>query len=78
MLGRVKLLQNMSLVETFYAQPRLTRFADVRLLNETLLVVEPHKRLTFSLGFVATFDAAPPATVPRTDTQLRTSLGVKF
>ncbi len=77
-LGRLKLAENMSLVETFYAQPRLTRFADVRLLNETLLVITPNKRFTFNLGFTVTFDAEPPATVSRMDTLLRTSLGVKF
>ena len=77
-LGRVKLTDNMSLVETFYAQPRLTQFSDYRLLNETLLSVEPNKRLTFSLGFIFSYDTAPPLTVPPLDTQLRTSLGVKF
>ena len=77
-LGRVKLIEHMSLVETLYAQPLAKRFSDFRLLNETLLVVEPHKRLTFSTGFTIVYDSAPPATVPPLDTQLRTSLGVKF
>ncbi|HEX8434517.1 DUF481 domain-containing protein [Archangium sp.] len=77
-MGRVKLMENMSLVETLYVQPRLTRFSDVRLLNETLLLVEPNKRFTFSMGFVLTYDSAPPATVSRLDTQLRSGIGVKF
>jgi len=77
-LGRVKLAQNMSLVETLYVQPRLTRLADLRILNETLLVVTPNARFTFSLGFIITYDAEPPATVSPLDTQLRTALGVKF
>jgi len=47
-------------------------------LNETLLLVEPNKRFTFSLGFVLTYDADPPATVSRFDTQLRSAIGVKF
>ncbi len=78
MLGRVKLAQNMSLVETMYVQPRLTSVRDLRILNETLLVVTPNARFTFSMGFIAAYDAEPPATVSRLDTQLRTSLGVKF
>jgi putative salt-induced outer membrane protein YdiY len=65
-------------VETLYVQPRLTRFADVRVLNETLLTVEPNKRFTFSIGFILTYDAEPPATVSRFDTQLRSGMGVKF
>jgi hypothetical protein len=77
-LGRVRLLENLSLVETLYVQPRLTRFSDVRVLNDTSLVVDVNKRLTFSTGLVLTYDAAPPATVSRFDTQLRSGLGVKF
>jgi hypothetical protein len=77
-LARVKLMENLSLVETLYVQPRLTRFSDVRLLNETLLAVDANKRITFTTGFVLTYDTAPPATVSRLDTQLRTGIGVKF
>jgi len=77
-MGRVRLMENMSLVETLYVQPRLTRFSDVRVLNETLLTVEPNERFTFSMGFVLTYDADPPATVSRFDTQLRSAMGVKF
>jgi hypothetical protein len=77
-IGRVRLMENISLVETVYVQPRLTKFSDVRLLNETLLAVEANKRVTFTTGFVLTYDAAPPATVSRMDTQLRTGIGVRF
>jgi putative salt-induced outer membrane protein YdiY len=74
----VKVMENMSFVETLYVQPRVTRLSDIRLLNETLLLVEPNKRFTFSTGLVITYDTAPPATVSRMDTQVRTALGVKF
>ena len=77
-MGRVKLMENMNLVETLYVQPRLTEWSDVRVLNETLLTVEPNERFIFSMGIVLTYDAAPPATVSRLDTQLRSSVGVKF
>ncbi|WNG54270.1 DUF481 domain-containing protein [Archangium gephyra] len=77
-MGRVELMENMNLVETLYVQPRLTEWSDVRVLNETLLTVEPNERFIFSMGLVLTYDAAPPATVSRLDTQLRSSVGVKF
>ncbi|HZH77727.1 MAG TPA: DUF481 domain-containing protein [Archangium sp.] len=77
-LARVKVMENISFVETLYAQPLLTRFSDLRLLNETLLLVEANKRVTFSTGLVITYDTAPPATVSKLDTQLRTALGVRF
>ena len=77
-LGRVKLSDNLSFVETLYVQPKLTQFSDIRVLNDSLLALDINKHLTFSTGFVLTFDSAPPATVSRFDTQLRSSLGVKF
>jgi hypothetical protein len=77
-LARVKVMENISFVETLYAQPLLTRPSDIRLLNETLLLVEANKRVTFSTGLVITYDTAPPATVSKLDTQLRTALGVRF
>ncbi|WP_233595303.1 MULTISPECIES: DUF481 domain-containing protein [Corallococcus] len=33
---------------------------------------------TVGIGFNLTYDSAPPATVPAMDTQLRTTVGVKF
>ncbi|HSP80113.1 MAG TPA: DUF481 domain-containing protein [Myxococcaceae bacterium] len=77
-LGRVKLMENVSLMETFYVQPKVTRPSDVRLLNETLLAFDVNKLLTLTTGFIVTYDATPPATVSHFDTQLRTALGVKF
>lgn len=77
-LGRVKLLANLSLVETLYVQPRLTRFSDVRVLNDASLVIGVNEHLTFATGVILSYDAAPPATVSRLDTQLRSTLGVKF
>lgn len=77
-IGRVRVMENMSFVETLYVQPRLTDVSDVRLLNETLLSVEPNKRFVFTTGLVLTYDTSPPATVPKLDTQLRTGIGVKF
>lgn len=77
-LVRVKLMENVSLLETVYAQPRVARPSDIRLLNETALAVTPNAYLTLSLGFTLSYDAAPPATVSPLDTQLRTTLGLKL
>jgi len=78
LLARVKLMENIHLVETVYAQPRLTGPSDIRLLNDTTFQVTPNERVTVSLGFNLTFDSAPPATVSKLDTQLRTSVGIRI
>jgi hypothetical protein len=78
LLARVKLMENINLVETVYFQPRVTRPSDLRVLNETLFAVTPNPRVTVGIGFNLTYDSAPPATVPPLDTQLRTTVGVKL
>ncbi len=78
LLGRLKLMENISLVETLYLQPRVDRPSDLRLLNETLLAVDANKRVVFTVGFTLTYDRTPAATVSPVDTQLRTSLSVKL
>jgi hypothetical protein len=78
LLAQVELMENVSLVESFYIQPRVDRLSNLRILNETQLAVRPNARLTFSIGFTLAYDSLPPANVPEVDTQLRTALGVKF
>ncbi|NVI99661.1 DUF481 domain-containing protein [Myxococcus sp. AM009] len=77
-LGRLELMENVALVQTLYAQPRVTNFADVRLLNDTIFEVKPNERLTVSIGFNLAFDNSPPLAVPKLDTQLRTSVGIRL
>jgi hypothetical protein len=78
LLGRFRLMENVSLVETVYFQPRLDAFRDLRILNETALVLRANPRVSVTLAFLLSLDRAPPAGVSRLDTQLRTSLGVGF
>lgn len=78
LLAQVELMENVTLVESFYVQPRMDRLSNLRMLNETQLAVKPNARLTFSIGFTLTYDSVPPASVPEMDTQLRTAVGVKF
>lgn len=77
-LTRVKLMENVSLLETLYAQPRVARPSDIRLLNETALAVTPNTQLTLRVGFTLIYDAAPPATVSPLDTHLTTTLSLKL
>jgi hypothetical protein len=76
LLGQLALGENVSLVETFYVQPRVNAPGDFRLLNESALVVKANKHVSLSVGLTASFDSRPPATIPRSDTQVRTTLGL--
>ncbi|WP_426756684.1 DUF481 domain-containing protein [Myxococcus sp. Y35] len=77
-LGRLEFMENVFLVETLYAQPRVTNPADIRLLNDTIFEVKPNERLTVGIGFNLTFDNSPPLGVPKLDTQLRTTVGIRL
>ncbi|HET9451653.1 MAG TPA: DUF481 domain-containing protein [Aggregicoccus sp.] len=76
LLGSVKLMENVSLVETLYAQPRADAPSDLRLLNETALVVKANAYVSLGVGLTVVHDSRPPASIPRWDTQLRTTLGL--
>lgn len=77
-LGRLEFMENVFLVQTLYAQPRVTNPADIRLLNDTIFEVKPNERLSVGIGFNLTFDNSPPLGVPKLDTQLRTSVGIRL
>lgn len=78
LLAQVELMENVSLVQSFYIQPRLDWLSNLRILNETQLAVRPNARLTFNIGFTLAYDSDAPINVPAMDTQLRTAVGVKF
>lgn len=75
---RIEIDDRLELVDTAYVQPRLTDFADVRLLNETTFSVKINDRLSFATSFVIAHDRAPPETVEETDTALKSSVTVSF
>ncbi len=75
-LGSLGLGENVTLVETLYAQPRADAPEDFRLLNESALVVRANQYVSLSVGLTAIYDSRPPATIPRSDLQLRTTLGL--
>ena len=77
-LGRLEFMENVALVETFYVQPRVTNPSDFRLLNDTIFEVKPNARLSVGIGLNLTFDNDPPLAVPKLDTQLRTTVGIRL
>jgi len=78
LLGRLRLAERVVMTETLYYQPRLTGFSDLRLLNESALVVEATELFSISLGFSASLDTAPPDGVKTLDTRFKTELKFKF
>jgi putative salt-induced outer membrane protein YdiY len=64
--------------ETAYAQPKLTGFSDVRILDETQLAVKLTERFAFKSGFVLAYDSEPPDTKKKLDTVLQTGVSIKF
>lgn len=77
-LGRLRLAERVVLTETLYYQPKLTGFTDLRLLNQSALVVEATKSFSISFGLNLSWDTAPPEGVEPLDTQLKTALAFRF
>lgn len=63
---------------TFYAQPSLEAFSDVRLLFEGELEVELSRRLSLGLAASVSHDSEPPPGVEETDLALVNKLGIRF
>jgi len=76
--GRYEIDDRLQLVETAYAQPRLTDATDIRLLLEIQLVVKATARVSFTTAFTVAHDSAPPAAIDKTDTRLKSSITVEF
>ena len=82
-LGRVKLGDNLDLVETFYIQPRLTDLGDTRLLSQSQLVVKVTKKVSITTSIYIAYDTVPPhdgtpVAVKKLDSALKTSLTYEF
>jgi hypothetical protein len=70
--------ERLQVVETAYAQPRLTDASDVRLLSESQLVVKVSKTLALTTSFMIAYDSAPPNAIEKRDTALKSSITVNF
>jgi putative salt-induced outer membrane protein YdiY len=77
-VAQVALMENLTLAQTVYVQPRADDFSDLRVLNETSLTAKANERVGLTVGFILFLDRAPPAGVSPLDTQLRTALAVSF
>lgn len=66
------------LVQTLYAQPRLDRPEDFRLLSETSFEIRIVRRLALTINLNVAHDSEPPTGVEETDTVLSNSLRYSF
>ena len=66
------------LVHTLYAQPRLDRLQDYRLLSETSFEIQLLRRLALAVNLNVAHDSEPPTGVKETDVVLSNSLRYSF
>ena len=76
--GNYALDDRVEVTETFYAQPRLTDAADIRLLNDLAITVKLTDAVSMTTALNIAWDNAPPAGVEELDTALKSSLTVGF
>jgi putative salt-induced outer membrane protein YdiY len=78
LVGHYELDERVQVVETIYVQPKLTRFSDTRVLNESRLTTKLGSRLAFSTAFVLAYDTHPPLEIKRLDTALTSSITLEL
>ncbi len=66
------------LVQTIYAQPRLDRPADFRLLSETSFEIQLLRQLALAVNLNVAHDSEPPTGIKQTDVVLSNSLRYSF
>jgi hypothetical protein len=71
-------VENMSLRNTTYIQPKLDNFEDYRLSNNTSLNFVITKELKFTTTFSFLYDSRPPIDIPTVNYQLKNGLDYKF
>lgn len=76
--GRERLGAGVAIVETLYAQPRVDRPSDVRLLGELAVVSKLTEHIALKDSFTVAYDRTPPDGVERLDTALEVSLLLSF
>ena len=70
--------ERLRFVQTLYAQPRLDRPEDFRLLSETSFEIQLFQRLALAINLNVTHDSEPPTGVKETDVALSNSLRYSF
>lgn len=74
----LRLGDRVRLGETVYSQPRFDRPKDVRVLNETEMLVMITDRLSLKLTFSLAYDSEPPSESRALDTAMKTSLQLRL
>jgi putative salt-induced outer membrane protein YdiY len=78
LMGSYQLDKRLQLIETVYAQPRFGDLADIRLLNESQLVVQLTSKLAVKVSFVLAYDSEPPTEIESLDAATKTTLTLSF
>jgi putative salt-induced outer membrane protein YdiY len=75
---RVHPSDRFSLVHTIYVQPRVDRFADLRLLNETVLNMPLSDHIAFLTTLSVRYDSEPPDAIESTDLEVTQAVRLSF
>ena len=75
---RVQIADGTSIQNTVYAQPRVTDFGDVRLLNEAVLAVRITPYVTLRTTLNLNYNRQPPDNIDPLDVTLRNGIQVTF
>jgi hypothetical protein len=70
--------ERLRLVQTLYAQPRVDRLQDFRLLSETSFEIQLFRQLALAINLNVMHDSEPPSGVEETDVVLSNSLRYSF
>lgn len=76
--GLEKVGDQVSIVETVYAQPRLGDPSDIRVLGELSVATKLSKRIALTDGITLAYDRTPPDGIKRLDTQITFGVLITF
>lgn len=77
-VGRTETANNVVLGTTFYVQPRINEWADLRLLGDLSLNVLLNKYISFGVTMTYRYNSQPPANLKSYDLLLQNTLTVSF
>jgi len=66
------------IISTTFYQPRVDKFNDYRILNQSTLKVKASKRLTLGISWNYLFDNFPATGIPKENYSLNTGLEYEF
>ncbi len=78
LVGTYDVDERLQLVETLYAQPRLTDASDLRLLSDSSLIVALSKAFSVTTTFSLSWDTETPASIVELETALKSAIAYTF